>query len=61
MTGGFALVAWPAEYKRTGVMSFIVNQDGQVFEADLGPDTARVAARIREYNPAEPWQRTTAR
>jgi hypothetical protein len=61
MTGGFALVAWPAEYKRTGVMSFIVNQDGQVFEADLGPDTARAAARIREYNPKDPWQRTTAR
>jgi hypothetical protein len=61
LTGGFAMIAWPARWGETGVMSFIVNQDGQVFEADLGPDSTRVAAHIREYNPGQPWQRTTAR
>ena len=61
MTGGFAMLAWPGQWGQTGITSFIVNQDGEVFEANLGPDTARAAARIREYNPAEPWQRTTAR
>jgi hypothetical protein len=61
LTGGFAMIAWPARWGETGIMSFIVNQDGQVFEADLGPDSARAAARIREYNPKDPWQRTAAR
>jgi hypothetical protein len=61
MTGGFAMIAWPARWGETGVMSFIVNQDGQVFEADLGPDSARVARRIQAYNPVQPWQRTAAR
>ena len=61
LTGGFALIAWPAQWGKTGIMSFIVNHDGQVYEADLGPDSAHVAARVREYNPAHPWQRTTAR
>jgi hypothetical protein len=61
MTGGFAMIAWPGQWGKTGIMSFIVNQDGQVFEADLGPDSARAAARIREYNPDGPWQRSSAR
>ena len=39
MTGGFALVAYPASYRDSGVMTFIVNQDGQVYQKDLGPDT----------------------
>ena len=46
MTGGFALVAWPAIYGSSGIMSFIVNQDGIVFQKDFGPETARIAARI---------------
>lgn len=40
MTGGFGLIMWPAQFGQTGVMTFIVNQEGQVFEKNLGPDTA---------------------
>jgi hypothetical protein len=52
---GFALVAWPARYDETGVMTFIVNQDGIVRETDLGPDTDRKAAAISVYNPDSTW------
>jgi hypothetical protein len=61
LTGGFALIAWPARWGETGVMSFLVNQEGEVWQADLGPDSAGVAARIRDYNTAAPWHRITAR
>lgn len=54
--GGFALIAWPAEYGKTGVMSFIVNHYGDVYERDLGTDTAKIAAGITEYNPTEEWE-----
>ena len=57
MTGGFALIAWPAEYNRLGVMTFIVNQDGQVFERNLGPATAQEAGRIRAFNPDKTWRK----
>ncbi|MDR5738734.1 MULTISPECIES: DUF2950 domain-containing protein [unclassified Caballeronia] len=53
---GFAMIAWPARYGETGVMSFIVNQDGQVFEKNLGPATARVAASIKAFDPDSSWQ-----
>jgi hypothetical protein len=56
MTGGFALVAWPAEYDVTGVMSFLVNQDGIVREKDLGPDTAATAQKMTTYNPDSSWR-----
>ena len=46
MSGGFALVAWPAEYDVTGVMTFIVNQDGVVYEKDLGPESAAMAGKM---------------
>ena len=46
MIGGFALVAYPAEYRNSGVMTFIVNHDGAVFQKDLGPDTAEIAEAI---------------
>ena len=49
--GGFALLAYPAEYGRSGVMSFMVNQDGIVYEKDLGDGTARVAREMREFDP----------
>jgi hypothetical protein len=49
--GGFALVAYPAEYGRSGVKSFIVNQDGIVYEKDLGPQTAEIAGAMREFDP----------
>ena len=51
MLGGFALVAYPAQYGSSGVMSFIVNHDGVVYEKDLGPTTAAVAAAMRSYDP----------
>lgn len=53
--GGFALVAWPADYGKTGIMTFIVNHYGDIYESDLGPETAKVAAAIAEYNPTEEW------
>jgi len=59
MTEGFALIAWPAKYDYTGVMTFIVNQDGVVYEKDLGPNTAAVAAAIKSFNPDSSWQRAT--
>jgi hypothetical protein len=56
MTGGFALIAWPAEYDASGVMTFLVNQDGVVFEKDLGPDTASKAAGIVRFDPDLTWR-----
>ena len=58
MFGGFALVAWPAEDRVTGMKSFIVNHDGIVYEKDLGPETAKIASSITRYNPDKTWQRT---
>lgn len=55
MTGGYALVAWPAAYGDTGVMTFIVNQDRVVYEKDLGPDTDRIARTMTAYAPDETW------
>jgi hypothetical protein len=56
MSGGFALVAWPAEYDATGVMTFIVNQDGNVLERDLGPQTDAIARKMSVYNPDKSWR-----
>jgi hypothetical protein len=55
LTRGFAFVAYPAEYRNSGVMTFIVNQDGVVFQKDLGQDTAKLAAEMSEYNPDKTW------
>jgi len=55
LSGGFALVAWPAQYDTTGVMTFIVNQDGIVRQKDLGPATATSAAKIAAYDPDASW------
>src|SRR5262245_3994072 len=57
LSGGFALVAWPADYDLTGIMTFIVNQDGIVYEKDLGADTAAIAGKMSDYNPDESWHR----
>ena len=54
---GFAFVAYPAEYRNSGVMTFIVNQDGSVHEKDLGPDTEKLASAMSEYNPDPTWVR----
>lgn len=55
LTKGFAFVAYPADYRNSGVMTFIVNQDGVVYEKDLGADTATVAGAMSEYNPDKTW------
>jgi DUF2950 family protein len=57
MIGGFALVGYPAEYGNSGVMTFLVNHDGTVFEKDLGLDTAKIAERISAFNPDKTWQK----
>lgn len=56
MVGGVALVAWPVEYGKTGVMSFIVNHDGTVFERDLGDESEKVARAMKAFNPEEGWK-----
>jgi len=60
MTGGFAFVAYPAEYRSSGVMTFIVNDDGVVYEKDLGRKTAMLAKAMKEYNPNSTWQKAEA-
>jgi len=55
MLGGFAFVAFPAEYGNSGVMTFLVNHDGKVFQKDLGKNTADTAAAMKEYNPDKTW------
>jgi DUF2950 family protein len=51
MTGGFALIAYPVSYRDTGVMTFIVNQDGQVYQKDLGLNTTQIASAMVAYDP----------
>jgi hypothetical protein len=55
MVSGFALIAWPVQYDRTGVMSFLVNQDGKLYERDLGPQTGTVVQKITVYDPTD-WK-----
>ena len=57
MIGGFALVAYPATYGNSGIMTFIVNHDGVVFQKNLGPNTAAIAAKMTKFNPDSTWQR----
>lgn len=57
MIGGFALVAYPAQYRNSGVMTFIVNYSGTVFQKDLGRDTADVAADMTSFNPDQTWKK----
>ena len=59
MTGGFAILAYPADYQNTGIMSFIVGDDGVVYQKDLGEQTAQTAAAITEYNPGDGWKPVT--
>jgi len=61
MIGGHALIAWPATYGNSGVMTFIVNHDGVVYEKDLGPDTANVVAKISRFNPDKSWKQAETR
>jgi hypothetical protein len=59
MIGGFALVAYPAEYRNSGVMTFIVDHAGTVFQKDLGPETAKLAERMSAFNPDKTWQKVS--
>jgi hypothetical protein len=56
LTRGFALIAWPASYGKTGVMSFLVNQSGVVLEKDLGSNTSSVASRMKRFDPDAGWK-----
>jgi len=56
MIGGFAMVAWPAEYDESGVMTFIVNQQGKVYQKDLGPKTESIARKMKAYDPDPSWK-----
>jgi hypothetical protein len=55
MIGGFALVAWPAEYGESGVMTFVVNQQGRVYQKNLGQETAKTAEAMKAYDPDSTW------
>jgi hypothetical protein len=55
LSGGVAFLAYPAAYRTSGVMTFIINQDGRAFQKDLGPDTAKLAEAMSEYNPDKTW------
>lgn len=57
LVGGFGLIAYPAEYGVTGVMTFIVNQQGVVYEKDLGDDTATIAEKMKVYDPDSTWDK----
>ena len=57
MIGGFALVAYPAEYDNSGVMTLIVNQDGTVYEKDLGPNTNGIASSMTAFDPDSSWRK----
>ena len=57
LTDGFALLAWPAEYGASGMKTFIVNQDGVVYEKDLGPETATAVATIESFDPDASWMK----
>jgi hypothetical protein len=56
LIGGFAVIASPVKYGESGIMTFIINQEGDVYQQDLGEQTSKVAASIREYNPTADWE-----
>ena len=56
MTGGFALIAYPADYRSSGVMTFLVNEHGAIYQKDLGEETAELAQQTTEYNPDKSWK-----
>lgn len=55
MVGGFALAAFPSNWGKSGVMTFIVNQQGKVFQKNLGPDTLKMTQKMKKYNPDKTW------
>jgi hypothetical protein len=60
MIGGFALIAYPAQYGNSGIMTFMVNQDGAVFQKDLGERTEKIARKIETFDPDAGWQKVDA-
>src|SRR5688572_12278534 len=60
MSRGFALIAWPAQYGDSGIMSFAISHDGQLFEKDLGPDGGRTATTIPQFDPDSSWTESEA-
>lgn len=59
MIGGFAMVAVPAQYRVTGVKTFLVSQDGTIYQKDMGPDSLKIAKDMERFNPDSTWQATT--
>jgi hypothetical protein len=59
MIGGFALIAWPAQYGNSGITTFMINHDGDVYEKDLGQDTASIASKTAAFNPDDSWKKTS--
>ncbi|WP_187277072.1 DUF2950 family protein [Phyllobacterium endophyticum] len=57
MIGGHAMIAWPATYGETGVMTFVVSHHGSVYEKDLGPGTGKIVEKIRSFDPDKTWKR----
>jgi DUF2950 family protein len=57
MTRGFGIVAYPADYRSSGVMTFVVNKTGVIYQKDLGPDTPGLASAMKEYAPDETWRK----
>jgi hypothetical protein len=57
MTGGFAIIAFPAEYRSSGVKTFVISQHGAIYEKDLGPRTTQLASSIKAYDPDSTWTR----
>jgi len=55
MVAGFAMVAFPANWGRSGVMTFIVNQQGKVYQKNLGPETTKIAQEMKSFNPDRTW------
>ena len=58
MIGGFALVAWPADYGDSGIMTFIINQQGKVYQKDLGEKTEAIVKDMKAYDPDPSWKRS---
>jgi hypothetical protein len=60
MIRGFALIAWPARYDDTGVMSFMISHDGEVFQKNLGPGTDAIARAMTKFDPDSSWTEVPA-
>jgi hypothetical protein len=57
MIGGVAIVAWPAKYGNSGVMTFVVNHDGVAYQKDLGKDTDKIVKGMTKYDPDKTWEK----